>query len=233
MYLLVALSLGFLGSLHCIGMCGPIALALPVRRTSRLSAVTGILTYNLGRILSYSLLGLIFGLMGKGFVLAGWQNALSIALGSILLIALIAPRLIRIRSGILFRVLEQLKAKVRTLFGKQNLASLLFIGILNGFLPCGLLYVAVAGAIATGTALDGTLFMAVFGLGTVPAMFTITFIKDYLNFRFRERIRLAVPVFIGIMAVMLILRGMNLGIPYLSPSITTEKGMCKHSCCAK
>ncbi len=75
--------------------------------------------------------------------------------------------------------------------------------------------------------------MAVFGIGTLPAMFTITLIKDYLSFRFRERIRFAVPVFVGVMAVMLILRGMNLGIPYLSPSIKTEKGMCQHSCCPK
>jgi sulfite exporter TauE/SafE len=233
MFLLAALSLGFLGSLHCIGMCGPIALALPVQRHSRFSVILGTATYNLGRILSYSALGFVFGLLGKGFVLAGWQNALSITLGCIVLIALIAPRLIRLKSGILFHLLEQLKTKVRTLFGKKSLPALLFIGVLNGFLPCGLLYAAIAGAIASGAAIKGAAFMAVFGLGTLPAMFTITLIKDYLSFRFRERIRFAVPVFVGVMAVMLILRGMNLGIPYLSPSIKTEKGMCRHSCCSK
>lgn len=235
MFLPVALSLGFLGSFHCVGMCGPIALAIPVQRTSRFSMIYGTLVYNSGRLAAYSLMGLVFGLLGKGFALAGWQNSLSIALGTLLLLALILPASIKkpFRISFLLRLLERLKSKVRKLFGTRNLRSLFLIGLLNGFLPCGLVYLGIAGSVATGDALKGALFMAAFGLGTFPAMMTVTLIRERIGLRFRETIRKTVPVFVGIMAVLLILRGMNLGIPYISPSLETSSGSCHHSCCSK
>lgn len=235
MFLLVAISLGFLGSFHCVGMCGPIALSIPVKRSSPGSMFLGSLVYNAGRIITYAAMGLLFGLVGQGFALAGWQSILSIALGVFILLLLIFPhlRFISIQKGRIFRLLEKLKAKLRELFGIHTTRSLLIIGLLNGLLPCGLVYMGIAGSIATGNIFKGALFMAAFGLGTVPAMLSLMLIRNRISIRFRERIRKAVPVFAGLMAVMLILRGMNLGVPYISPSVEKTNGIVKHQCCHK
>lgn len=235
MFLLAAISLGFLGSFHCIGMCGPIALTIPVKRTSAWSIVTGSLVYNLGRVITYFCLGLFFGLLGQGFVLAGGQNVLSVTLGILILSVLIFPRFIARYSstGILFRLLEKLKSKLRKLFGVHTMRSLLFIGLLNGLLPCGLVYLGIAGSVATGNILKGALFMAAFGAGTLPAMLAVTVARDYISIRLRQGIRRAMPVLVGAMAVLLILRGMNLGIPYISPSMENDGNASCHKCCHK
>jgi sulfite exporter TauE/SafE len=235
MFLLAALSLGFLGSFHCIGMCGPIALSIPVNRSSAFSVVSGSLVYNSGRMITYSIMGLFFGLLGQGLVFAGWQNALSIGLGIGILIILFLPKLSGIvnRAGFMVRALEKLKTNIRKLFGIHSTSSLLIIGILNGFLPCGLVYLGIAGAIATGNAFNGALFMAVFGFGTFPTMVGITFLKNYISVRFRSSVRKLVPVFAGVMAVLLILRGMDLGIPYLSPKIEKTGESVHQACCKK
>lgn len=234
--ILAGLSLGFLGSFHCVGMCGPIALAIPVRRTSRFSVLWGTLVYNLGRVIAYGFMGLLFGFLGKGFALAMGQNILSVVLGTLLLLGMLLPFLLNfyLRSPLLLRKLEQLKSVIRKLFGTHSRSALFLIGFLNGFLPCGFVYLAVAGALAAGDVLNGTLFMMAFGAGTLPAMMAVTLFRERIGQRFRLRIRQAVPVFVGIMAVVLILRGMNLGIPYLSPSVeTSAEGACHHQCCTK
>lgn len=236
MFLLAALSLGFLGSFHCVGMCGPIALTIPVKRTSTFSIISGSLIYNFGRIFIYGCMGLLFGLLGKGFVLAGWQSILSIGLGAIILIFLFVPNSSRVhvKLGPYMHLLEKIKTNIRRLFGIHTSRSLFLIGLLNGLLPCGLVYLGVAGSMATADALTGALFMMAFGLGTLPAMLTITIIRDYISIRFRENVRKVVPVFVGAMALMLILRGLNLGIPYVSPSIKAAgSGICRHECCNK
>lgn len=235
MFLLTAISLGFLGSFHCIGMCGPIALALPVNRTSTFSAVIGTLIYNLGRITTYAVLGLFFGLLGQGFVIAGWQSSLSIALGVLILVLLIFPRLFKgyTNFGFVYQFVAKLKEQLRKLFHVSSLPSLFSIGLLNGLLPCGLVYMGVAGAVATGDVIQGALFMAAFGLGTLPAMLVLSVAKGYIGVSVREKMRKAVPVFVAGMAILLILRGMNLGIPYLSPKMQTNNGVVCHHCCKK
>ena len=233
MFLLAALSLGFLGSFHCIGMCGPIALTIPVNRTSTFSTLTGSLTYNFGRIFTYGILGLLFGLIGKSFVMAGLQNTLSISVGVVILLILFIPKVSKYSSRIFGNMMwiEKIKSTIRQLFGIHSYSSLLFIGMLNGLLPCGLVYLGIAGSIATGDALKGAFFMMSFGLGTLPAMMSIPIIKDYISIRFRERIRKFIPVTVVLMAVLLILRGLNLGIPYVSPSIKkSSEGTSIHHC---
>ena len=236
MFLLAAISLGFLGSFHCIGMCGPIAFSIPVKRTTSTSVLAGSLIYNSGRIITYTIIGFLFGLLGQGIALAGWQNALSITLGVFILFILFLPNAIPLRYnvGLFFGLIEKIKSQLRKLFSIHTSSSLLLIGILNGLLPCGLVYLGVAGAIATGSAINGALFMAVFGIGTFPAMISLTVIRDYISLRVRERIRRTIPIFVGIMGILLILRGMNLGIPYISPTVeTSTSGICHHNCCAK
>jgi uncharacterized protein len=235
MFLLTAIALGFLGSFHCVGMCGPIALALPVKRSSLLRVLTGSLIYNSGRLITYASLGFFFGLFGQGIALAGWQNRLSIASGIIILAVLFAPKfsVLHFGKGLLFRFLEKLKSRMRKLFGIHSAKSLVLIGMLNGLLPCGLVYLGIAGSIATGDFIKGALFMTAFGLGTFPAMVTLTVMKSRISISFREKIRKTIPVLVGMVGVLLILRGMNLGIPFLSPSIEIKSGAVHLECCRK
>lgn len=230
-----ALTLGFLGSFHCVGMCGPIALALPLNRESLFSKVTGALLYNTGRVFMYALLGGLFGLIGQSIIIAGYQQSLSITLGITVLIMILLPNKLANKFRFLsftYSFIGKVKQKLKTLFKQNSYSSLFFIGTLNALLPCGLVYLGIAGAIAAGSLLQGSIFMALFGLGTVPAMLTVALISSSININFRKKINKAVPVFAASMALLLILRGMNLGIPYISPEMSVTKPECT-KCCNK
>ena len=215
-----ALILGLLGSFHCVGMCGPIAFLLPVDRTSNTKKTFQIFMYHFGRIIAYALLGLVFGLVGKGLYLFGMQQKLSIAIGLLMIIAVLVP-FKKIGKYNLSQPIYRLVSKVKTSLGaalkKKTADTFLTIGFLNGFLPCGLVYMAVFGAIASGSALEGSLYMAIFGLGTIPLMTTAIYLGSFLTGKVKQRIRKAIPVAIIIIGCLFILRGMGLGIPYVSP----------------
>lgn len=231
---LTAISLGLLGSFHCIGMCGPIALALPVHGYSPLKKYLGILLYNLGRIFTYSLLGFLFGLLGQSFFLGGFQQALSIAVGVLLLLSVIVTQTNRFNVpslGFMYSFINTVKLELGNLFNKKGLHFLFLIGMLNGLLPCGLVYLGIAGAVATGDYLKGTEFMFYFGVGTIPVMYAVAFMGQFITMKYRNYIRKAMPVVVSVMALLLIVRGLNLGIPYLSPQF--EKESHKVSCCEK
>jgi sulfite exporter TauE/SafE len=231
----IAFSIGFVGSLHCVGMCGPIALALPVHGKGMFARLTGSFSYNTGRIITYSLLGIMFGLLGKGFVIAGYQQWLSLGVGIAILIAYLVPVVVKEKIG-MTRIMLPVVMKVKSLLGsflqQRTPGSFLITGILNGLLPCGLVYLAVAGAIATGNVAKSSLFMALFGLGTIPAMLGVAIAKNRITQSMRRHINKAVPVFAVLMACLLVLRGLNLNIPYLSPELS-KTDCTKQSCCAK
>ncbi|MES2619468.1 MAG: sulfite exporter TauE/SafE family protein [Bacteroidota bacterium] len=231
--LIAALSLGFLGSFHCIGMCGPIAMALPLGRESKFKQVAGGVIYNAGRVFTYGVFGLIFGLLGKGFVIGGYQQVLSISLGVLILLGLLLPSRLSSEFGltkVIFPFVSKVKSLLSNLFKQKSFASLFLIGVLNGLFPCGLVYLGVAGAIATGDSVKGSLFMMMFGLGTLPAMLFVSLASNLISVEWRSKVRRAVPVFVAMMACVLILRGMNLGIPYLSPELG-KTDCTKQSCC--
>jgi uncharacterized protein len=219
-FLLAAISLGFLGSFHCVGMCGPIALALPVHNKPPVLKHVLIVLYNLGRITTYSLFGLIAGIMGQSIAMAGFQQALSITIGVILLTSVLFTFKNSLSGSGFFL---WIKASLSRLFSKGTRPSLFIVGLLNGFLPCGLVYMGIAGAMATGDVAKGVAFMAAFGLGTAPLMFALPVIGSSLTSSSKNKIRKATPVVVTIMALLLILRGLNLGIPYVSPAISSDK----------
>jgi sulfite exporter TauE/SafE len=225
-FLFAAISLGLLGSLHCVGMCGPLALALPVHHKNISFKIVSIFSYNLGRALTYFLLGVFFGLIGQGFAIFGLQQILSISIGALILVSILIPKVFRFdllkNPGWQISV-SRLKSKISNYINDAGTASFLIIGMLNGLLPCGLVYMAIAGAIATGNSLNGGLFMAFFGVGTIPAMFAIMWFGQLISIKFRSGIRKAFPYMISVIAIMMILRGLNLGIPYLSPKMDTNK----------
>ena len=223
--ILTAFFVGLFGSLHCIGMCGPIAIALPVPDSTNVSFFFGRLLYNLGRVVSYMLLGTLFGLVGQRIALAGAQQFVSIALGVIILISVLLPQKQKnyiIQLSLVQKVVQPLKANIGMLFMKGTFSSMFSIGILNGFLPCGFVYIGLAGAIASGDAISGAAVMFLFGFGTIPAMFTATVFGKYINIGIRTKLRKATPYFAMILAILFILRGMNLGIPYVSPKLTAQ-----------
>jgi sulfite exporter TauE/SafE len=223
--ILAAFLVGLVGSLHCIGMCGPIAIALPVPDSSNLSFFTGRILYNLGRVVTYSFLGAILGLLGGRIALAGAQQVVSIILGVVIIIAVLLPQKYKnyfAQHPVTQKLAQPLKENIGVLFRKGTFSAMFLIGILNGFLPCGLVYVALAGAIASGNAISGAAVMILFGLGTVPAMFAATIFGKFINVGIRTKIRKAVPILAIILGIIFVLRGLNLGIPYLSPKLSSH-----------
>lgn len=217
---LAAITLGFLGSFHCIGMCGPIALALPIKRSTFLSKPKGVFLYNYGRLVTYASLGFAFGWIGKGFSFFGWQQIISIIMGINILLFTLVFKISRVKlNSAIADFVSGLKKKMTGLLHKKNSLSLFILGLLNGLLPCGLVYMAIAGAIASGNPYKGALFMAVFGWGTFPAMAAISWFNYLIGTKFRDSIRMVFPYLTSLMAILLIIRGLNLGIPFLSPSI--------------
>lgn len=225
-FLIAAIVLGFFGGFHCIGMCGPIAMALPVHNKSALQKVFTILVYNAGRIGTYSVFGIVFGAIGQSFALFGLQQILSITLGGLILVFVIVSYFGKVENPLLAKIyfyVNSIKTKLTGLFRKRTYSSFFSIGILNGLLPCGLVYMALAGALASGGVVKGAIFMVCFGLGTVPFMFAVTYYSNLISIKVRNRMRKVVPVVVAVMAVLMILRGMNLGINYVSPKLTQEK----------
>lgn len=220
-----AFILGLLGSLHCIGMCGPIAFMLPVDRSNSIKKVSQIGVYHLGRLLAYSLIGLVFGLVGKSLNLFGVQQQLSIAIGILMIVVVLIPYRTFAKYNLskpLNKVISKVKSNLGQALKKKTPDTFLTIGFLNGFLPCGLVYMAVFGAVATGSLLQGSFYMVLFGLGTIPLMTSAIYLGKFLNQTIKQRIQKAIPVFVVIIGVLFILRGLGLGIPYISPAPVVE-----------
>jgi hypothetical protein len=227
MDLWTAFLLGLVGSLHCAGMCGPLALALLAAGNSTPGYVLGRVAYNAGRIVTYCLLGIVFGLAGWTFLLAGLQRWVSIALGVALLVGLFASRRLALWSPVTSGV-NQLKSRMSLLLRRRSFAALAVLGLLNGLLPCGLVYVACAGAAATGGILAGARYMTAFGVGTVPMMLAISLSGNLVPTSLRLKLVKTIPVCVFLLGTLLILRGMSLGIPYLSPDMSGSGASCCH-----
>ena len=220
-----ALALGLLGSLHCAAMCGPLMLVLPVTPGGPALVLTGRLIYQLGRIATYCLLGLLAGLIGKSIFLAGCQRWLSIALGVALLVGLLLSKRAALSAPVV-RLVAGLKLAMSAQLQRRSLRALALLGLLNGLLPCGLVYVATAGAMARGSIREGIFYMASFGLGTLPMMLSLSLTGKLFPPAWRLQLQRLIPVGVGLVAGLLILRGLALGIPYLSPNLAS--GCCAH-----
>lgn len=222
-----AFILGLFGSLHCAGMCGPLMIALPTAQRTGLPFLVGRVIYHLGRLATYGLIGLIFGLVGKTLLLAGVQRWVSIAIGAALILSLVASRKFSLTNAA-GRFVSALRRRMSSLLQQRSLSSFATLGALNGLLPCGLVYIAAAGALATGGIVSGIFYMGVFGLGTLPMMLAMSLSGNLLPGSVRLYFRKAVPVSIFLLGSLLILRGMSLGIPYLSPNLSASGAPCCH-----
>jgi uncharacterized protein len=223
MELWTAFLLGLAGSLHCAGMCGPLVLALAKTRPRTVLDSTGRVFYHLGRVASYCLLGLMLGLLDHLVVPAGFQRWLSILLGVALLGGLLVAAKVPLAAPVM-KWVTLLRSSMRGLFQRNSLAAQALMGALNGLLPCGLVYVAAVGATATGHPGAGAAYMACFGLGTWPLMLGIHFAGQRLPLPSRLSLGSITRAAVLLMAVLLILRGLELGIPFVSPDLSSAIG---------
>jgi sulfite exporter TauE/SafE len=214
--------LGAAGSLHCIGMCGPLSLALPVHHLSSTKKFFVLLTYQFGRIATYSLMGFILGWTGHKIYMAGFQQWFSIIMGALILIMaalyFLNKRLIR------FSFLDKFYFRIQKiiahfLVSAKNPLGFFLVGMANGLLPCGIVYIAMASALSFNSVAESTGFMAMFGAGTLPAMMMVAYAGQVIRPELRFSLKKIIPYFIAAMGIVLVLRGLNLGIPFISPHL--------------
>jgi sulfite exporter TauE/SafE len=216
--LITAFLLGLMGSFHCVGMCGPIALSLPLRGETAVKRMWGSSLWSLGRMVTYAIFGALFGLIGAGFKLLGYQQIISITVGSLMILSVFLPALFKKCnfSGLL-SVFNPIRRGMQRLLKEKNKQALFLIGIFNGLLPCGLVYLAVAGAIGTADVFSAIMYMVLFGLGTFPMLLVISLLGNVIGQTVRKQINQVVPIVIILIGIVFIMRGLSLGIPYLSP----------------
>ena len=226
MFVFEGFMIGLLGSLHCVGMCGPLAMALPIAQKTGFNKVLGALLYNVGRATTYAVMGLVLGLLGVGAKIYGLQQWTSIALGAIMILSVLFGSLFSMKAWvqkISFKNAGFIQRGISKRLKDAKPTTLFIIGILNGLLPCGLVYIAISGALVSPSLTNSVLFMFLFGLGTLPMMFAIVYFSNLIKGRILSRIQKMIPVFIVLLGLLFIVRGLNLGIPYLSPKFNTEK----------
>ncbi|HPI54946.1 MAG TPA: sulfite exporter TauE/SafE family protein [Chitinophagaceae bacterium] len=229
-FLLSGFVLGLFGSMHCLGMCGPLVMSLPFQSVDRNKLGLTTFSYHVGKITTYALFGLVAGMLGQGFVLLKWQQLLSILAGVSLLALTLIP-VLKEKLKISFPLQDWFARIFKLLSDSPKVYYFFIFGLINGLLPCGLVYAAFAGAMASGSMINGALFMAAFGVGTVPSLSAIIIFKQRVPVKIRSyflKSSYILSIFVG---VLLILRGLNLGIPYVSPGLNTATH--EMDCCHK
>lgn len=220
--LLIALTLGLASSLHCVGMCGPIAFSLGLNPENKFDFTFRNLTYQFGRVTTYSFLGAVLGILGYSISFAGLQNPLSIFVGIMMILMALLPKNLG-ANNLGMKSFSRLMYKIKTGLGKflrrKNYSSLYITGLLNGLLPCGAVYAALTGSMAMGSIGGGALFMMCFGLGTIPLMFASVLAGNVVSLQTRRKILRFLPYLMVLLGILFILRGLNLNIPYISPTL--------------
>lgn len=214
--LITAFTIGLFGSLHCVGMCGPIALALPQGQQSKWASVWRMLLYNFGRTITYVLMGVVIGLLGEGIFLAGAQKWLSISAGILLIIVAIFSIPVEsklMRLSIIGQAYLWLKKTLAKFLGRNSRLAFFQTGMLNGLLPCGLVYMAIVGAMTMGSVSGGAAYMFLFGLGTVPLMLFTALAGNMVSLKIRNKLKKAYPFFIFSLALLFIFRGLEFHVP--------------------
>ncbi len=213
----VAFSLGLMGSFHCLGMCGPLALAISKPLDySKKTVLLRTINYHLGKTLMYALMGVLFGLISSLVLMAELQRLSSIILGVIMIFIFLLNKIPTVNKRIRlsgFKPLQYVQRLTNHILGRINNYHPFILGFFNGILPCGLVYVAIAGALTTGSVVQSMFFMALFGLGTIPLMAFLVFSQSFYNFSFRNKIRNILPYISLVVGGFLIYRGLVVEMP--------------------
>ncbi len=216
-----ALFLGFLGSFHCVGMCGPIALA--VGGSSSNKFLFNKILYNLGRSLTYALLGLVVGGLGFSLALAGIQQGISVSMGILVVLLSLsykkADQFLAIPA--LSGVVRWIKSRLSFFLKSGSKTAFFSTGLINGLLPCGMVYMALVVAMGMQSPIQGAWYMLFFGLGTIPMLLALMVSGSLLPAIRRQQIQKVIPYFGIVIGILMVFRGLGLGIPGLSPEIAT------------
>jgi sulfite exporter TauE/SafE len=194
---------------------------LPVSRNNPAKKVIQIMLYHLGRLTSYASLGFLFGLLGKGFYMAGIQQQISIVVGLLMITIAIIPERVFAKynfSRPVYTVISRVKTNLGNQFKRKSPDALFTIGLLNGLLPCGLVYAALFGAIAMQNVSLSVFYMLLYGIGTIPLMSVVVYVANFLSIPFRNKLQKAIPVVTVVIGILFVMRGMGLDIAYVSPS---------------
>ncbi|MBN9385601.1 MAG: sulfite exporter TauE/SafE family protein [Chitinophagaceae bacterium] len=218
-----AFSLGLISSFHCVGMCGPLVLALPLQHLPARPRILAVFSYHGGRLLTYAMLGGVAGLLGRTVYLAGFQQWFSIILG-ILILVWVCIRTIGGRSVTAGKLFYPLQTFITRLWRSPGRKSYFIPGMANGLLPCGMVYIAVAGAVSFSSMGESLAFMLIFGIGTLPALLLLGFSGHLIGAGVRRHMRKFIPFAMALVGVLLILRGLDLGIPFISPALAHSPG---------
>ncbi|WP_420150617.1 sulfite exporter TauE/SafE family protein [Spirosoma sp.] len=206
-WLATAFLTGLISSLHCVGMCGPLAAALPVGRLPRSQRWQAVGLYHAGRIITYSALGSLAGTMSFGLNLIGWQRPLAVISGVVLLVSFLWRKALPAR--LRWSWLDgQISQAFRHYLQQPKWTSFGLLGVLNGLLPCGFTYLALAGTLATNTPLAGASYMLLFGLGTLPALLGVNLTINWLTNVGRQRLNHILSIATLVVAFLLIGRGL-------------------------
>ncbi len=222
MTILAPLILGFAGSLHCVGMCGPLVLALPLAAADQWQILRQMLVYHAGRILTYTALGVLFGLLGKGMAVAGFQKTLSIAAGILMIsMAFMTWRFESILTALpgFGKFTRKVQSSIGELMRAHPGRATFSMGLLNGLLPCGMVYAALAGAISAAGIAEGAVFMAVFGMGTLPLLLAVSVLGRSFNMAVRKKIKFAQPILLTIAGLLLLQRGLHLDLSLFESAV--------------
>jgi uncharacterized protein len=191
-------------------MCGPISLALPIAHYSRLYQYFAGIIYHISRTVGYILLGLLIGFIGQNFIPAFLQNWLSIVIGIIIIIRVVYTKLLLVKNKPnLFVAFEKfVKNAMLYALQKRGLFSYSILGIANAFLPCGVVYIAIAAAISFHNTLLSAVFMLGFGVGTIPLMLLLFFTGLQVKFEIKKYIKQLSPYALFFVGVLLVIRGL-------------------------
>ncbi|WP_114940696.1 sulfite exporter TauE/SafE family protein [Mucilaginibacter endophyticus] len=225
----IAFFIGLFGSVHCIGMCGPLAFAVPVSQNRWWLIIADKVLYNIGRIITYTFLGLLIGLVGKQLWLYGLQQGISLLSGALIIMAGLS-RLFKLRRLSQMKGFPAILSPINKLlqYALKHKTGHLIIGLLNGFLPCGFVYLALVGAVNSPSPVDAATYMFWFGTGTFPLMLAATVSSGFVGPVFRRRINKIMPYLMVCLGFWFMLRGLNLNIPYLSPAKQSSGiGVCR------
>lgn len=221
--MLIGFIIGLGAAFHCLGMCGPVAMAIPVNRSSDFSIISGALQYNFGRVFAYTVLGVVLGSIGLSFASLKWMQWLSIAAGIVMILIAWHKIFSAGQSGLTGRLTQLIGRGIGKIMRSKSPFKLIGLGFLNGLLPCGMVFIGLTNALIQGSPVRGGLAMLFFGLGTLPMMFSVVFFASKLSGSWRLKFSKTIPYLMTVVGILVILRGLNLGIPLISPEIKISK----------
>lgn len=233
--IVLGFSLGLVSSLHCVGMCGPLILSIPAPKFTIHNflynkSIYNPIAYNIGRILTYVFIGIVIGLFGELVKITFLHQQISIFAGGLMLLTGVATKFEAnniIKSKFINKIFSILKAQISSLLKTQNTSKMFLLGILNGFLPCGMVYMAILSSLAWGNINSTIIYVASFGLGTSPLLISLFFFSGFLSNKLRLKSQKIIPIITIMIGLIVVFRGMGLGIPYLSPDLDKKTDLMK------